>query len=253
METATEQTKTSSPEKKTEVSPHAVTPVASPVVAPVATPVVSPAAPSTVPLAIRGLAEILEQHADWLDSNGESGIQADFSRENLEGTDLIDARLQDALLNKTILKRADLMLADLRGASLLQANLKDANLLGTVFHQANLQAATLDGATGLLSRQLAGANLFRASLPTDTSPSEGLKYVRAVARKAGWFLVANLLVNALAWLRIFTTRDSQLLRNAPALPFFGLQADVPFIPFYLFGPVVILSLYVCFHLYLQRL
>jgi len=253
VETATEQTKTSALEKKADVSPHAVTPAASPVVAPVASPIVSPAAPSTVPLAIRGLAEILEQHGDWLDSNGESGIQADFSRENLEGTDLIDARLQDGLLNKTILKRADLMLADLRGASLLQANLKDANLLGTVFHQANLQAATLDGATGLLSRQLAGANLFRASLPADTSPSEGLKYVRAVARKAGWFLVASLLVNALAWLRIFTTRDSQLLGNAPALPFFGLQADVPFIPFYLFGPVVILSLYVCFHLYLQRL
>jgi uncharacterized protein YjbI with pentapeptide repeats len=80
-----------------------------------------------------------------------------------------------------------------------------------------------------------------------------LKYVRQVASRAGWYLIAILLVNALAWLRIFTTRDPQLLRNAPAVPFFGLQADVPFVAFYLFGPVVILSLYVCFHLYLQRL
>ena len=205
------------------------------------------------PLFIRGLSEILEQHGDWLESNGGTGIQADLSRENLEGADLIDARLQDAILNKTNLKRADLMLADLRGASLLQTNLKDANLLGTVFHQSNLQAATLDGATGLLSRQLAGANLFGAVLPADTSPSEGLKYVKAVANKAAWFLIAIMLVNAFAWLRIFTTRDPQLLRNAPALPFFGLQADVPFVPFFLFGPVVILSLYVCFHLYMQRL
>jgi uncharacterized protein YjbI with pentapeptide repeats len=218
------------------------------------TPVAEPlAGPPTRPLVIRGLTEILEQHGDWLDSNGESGIQADFSRENLEDADLIDARLQDALLNKTILKRADLMLADFRGASLLQANLKDTNLLGTGFHQANLQAATLEGATGLLNRQLAGANLFGAILPADTSPSEGLKYVGQVATRAGLFLVAILLVNALAWLRIFTTKDSQLLRNAPALPFFGLQADVPFVPFYLFGPVVILCLYICFHLYLQRL
>jgi len=209
--------------------------------------------PLASPIVFRGLNEILEQHGDWLDSNGAAGIQADFSRENLEHADLIDARLQEALLNKTNLKRADLMLADLRGASLLQANLNDANLLGTVFHQANLQAATLDGATGLLNRQLAGANLFGAVLPADTSPSEGLKFVRAVANKAGWFLVATLLINALAWMRIFTTRDPQLLRNAPAFPFFGLQADVPFVPFYLFGPVVILSLYVSFHLYLQRL
>jgi uncharacterized protein YjbI with pentapeptide repeats len=205
------------------------------------------------PIVFRGLPEMLEQHGDWLDSDGAAGIQADFSRENLDKADLIDARLQEALLNKTSLQRADLMLADLRGATLLQANLKDANLLGTIFHQANLQAATLDGATGLLNRQLAGANLFSAVLPADTSPSEGLRFVKAVASKAGWFLVATLLISALAWIRIFTTRDSQLLSNAPAFPFFGLQADVPFVPFYLFGPVVILSLYVCFHLYLQRL
>jgi uncharacterized protein YjbI with pentapeptide repeats len=205
------------------------------------------------PIVFRGLTEILEQHGSWLDSQGATGTQADLSRENLENSDLIDARLQEALLNKINLQRADLMLADMRGASLLQANLKDANLLGTVLHQANLQAATLEGATGLLNRQLAGANLFGAVLPTDTSPSEGLRFVKVVASKAGWFLVATLAINALAWIRIFTTRDAQLLRNAPALPFFGLQADVPFVPFYLFGPVIILSLYVSFHLYLQRL
>jgi uncharacterized protein YjbI with pentapeptide repeats len=249
VETAAEQANTSTTEKKEEpgILAGAIADIAGAIADKLADP------PLVRPLVIRGLGEILEQHADWLDSKGAVGIQADLSRENLEDADLIDARLQEALLNKTILKRADLMLADFRGASLLQANLKDANLLGTVFHQANLQAATLEGATGLLSRQLAGANLFSAVLPADTSPSEGLKYVRAVANKAGCFLVAMLLVNALAWLRIFTTRDPQLLRNGPALPFFGLQADVPFVPFYLFGPVVILSLYVCFHLYLQRL
>jgi uncharacterized protein YjbI with pentapeptide repeats len=264
VETAAEQVDTSTSEKKESVSPPAA-PSAAPTSLPAALPTLPTALPTAIapalplavpppaPLAIRGLTEILELHADWLDSKGETGIQADFSRANLEGADLIDARLQDAMLNKTILKRADLMLADLRGASLLQANLKEANLLGTVFHQANLQAASLDGATGLLSRQLARANLFGAILPIDTSPSAGLKYVKEVARKAGLFLVATLLVNALAWLRIFTTRDPQLLRNAPAFPFLGLQAEVPFVPFYLFGPVVILSLYVCFHLYLQRL
>jgi uncharacterized protein YjbI with pentapeptide repeats len=205
------------------------------------------------PFASRGLAEILKRHVDWLDSNGDAGIQADFSRENLEDADLIDARLQGAILNKTDLKRADLMLADLRGASLLQANLKDANLLGTAFHQANLQAARLDGATGLLGRQLAGANLFGAVLPAEISPLAGLKNVRELAYRAGWFLGSLLMLNALAWLRIFTTRDSQILTNAAALPFFPLQTGLPFIPFYLFGPVVILSVYICFHLHLQHL
>jgi len=205
------------------------------------------------PIASRELAEILAQHREWLDSNGDAGTQADFSRENLEGVDLIDGRLQGAILISTNLKRADLMLADLRGASLLQANLKDANLLGTVFHQANLQAARLDGATGLLSRHLAGANLFGAVLPEETSPLAGLKNVMGVAYRAGWFLCSILLLNALAWLRIFTTRDSQIIKNAAALPFAPLQVELSFIPFYLFGPVVILSVYICFHLYLQHL
>src|SRR6267154_1858671 len=210
METAAEQAKPSITEVKEEVRTLAGA-LAGALSDTLADPLA--ANPLASPIVFRGLNEILEQHGDWLDSNGAAGIQADFSRENLEHADLI----------------------------------------GTVFHQANLQAATLDGATGLLNRQLAGSNLFGAVLPADTSPSEGLKFVRAVASKAGWFLVATLLINALAWMRIFTTRDPQLLRNAPAFPFFGLQADVPFVPFYLFGPVVILSLYVSFHLYLQRL
>jgi uncharacterized protein YjbI with pentapeptide repeats len=212
---------------------------------------VEPIAP--VPSNPRGLAEILEQHADWLDSTGEIGIQANLSRENLDGADLIDARLQDAILNKTSLQRADLMLADLRGASLLQANLQETNLLGTQFQQANLQAANLKQATGLVGTQFAGANLFGAVLPGDTSPLEGLKNIGQAAGRAGWLLAALLALHALVCLRIVTTRDAQLLNNSPALPFLGLQADIPFVPFYLFGPVLTLGLYVCFHLYMQGL
>lgn len=209
--------------------------------------------PHVPPVARRGLAEILEQHGDWLDSAGAEGIQADLSRENLEDAELIDARLRDALLNKTNLRRADLMLADFRGASLLQADLRDTSLLGTQFQCANLQAAVFTGATGLQSSQLAGANLFGAVLPETNAPADGLKYVRQMVTRVAWLLFALMSLNSLVWLRIFTTRDSRLLTNGPALPFLGLQTEVPFIPFYLFGPVVMLGLYVCFHLYVQHL
>src|SRR3984885_4571396 len=201
----------------------------------------------------RDMREILEHHVLWLDSAGESGNRADLSGENLAYADLVDARLADALFHKALLKGADLTLADLSGAALLQANLAEANLLGTQFQQANLQAADLQGSTGLLSPQLAGANLFGTSLPESVSPSEGLKLARETARQAGWMMLLTLLVNALVWLRIFTTLDSQLVKNSSALPFSALQTAVPFVPFYLFGPVVILSLYLCFHLYMQRL
>jgi uncharacterized protein YjbI with pentapeptide repeats len=223
--------------------------------APAPTPVsaLAPEGERKVALHTLGISKILERHRDWLDSHGETGVQADFSRENLEGADLIDARLQNALLNKTNLKRSELILADLRGASLLQADLREANLLGTQFQCADLQAATLKDSTGLVSAQLAGANLLGATLPDAISPLAEMKNVSQVAMRAAWLLAAQAALNIVVCLRIFTTRDAQLLKNAPALPFFGLQADLPFIPFYLFGPVVILCLYVWFHLYFQRL
>jgi len=204
-------------------------------------------------LTAKDLEDVLEKHAIWLDSAGETGARADFSRRNLACADMVDVRLQDALLNKTILKGADLTLADLRGADLLQANLSEANLLGTQFQQANLQAADLRGATGLLSRQLAGANLFGASIPEAISVLDGLKAVREVATRAAWLLVFTLLFDGLVWVRIFTTPDSQLVKNSSAVPFSILPTVLPFVPFYLFGPVLILVLYLCFHLYMQRL
>ena len=199
------------------------------------------------------LPEILVNHGVWLDSGGEIGIRADFSGKNLTHVDLVDARLPDALLQKANLKGADLTLSDLSGATLVQANLAETILLGTQLQQASLQAADLRGATGLLSPQLAGTNLFGATLPESISPIEGLRLVNDTATKGGWFLALTLLLNGLMWLRILTTPDSQLVKNSSALPISGQQALLPFIPFYLFGPVVILCLYLCFHLYMQRL
>ena len=201
----------------------------------------------------KDLREAVENHGVWLDSSGEAGIRADFSGKNLEYADLVDTRLPDAFLHKTILKGADLTLTDLRGATLVQANLAEATLLATQLQQSNLQAADMHGATGLLSPQLAGTNLFGAVLPESISPLEGLKLVRDVARKAGWLMCLTLLLDGLVGLRIFTTPDSQLVKNSSALPLSWLQTTLPFIPFYLFGPVVILSLYLCFHLHMQRL
>src|SRR5580692_5623991 len=77
------------------------------------------------------LAEILEQHREWLVSNGHIGKQADLSGVSLEGADLTNASLRGAFLDRSILKGADLFLADFQGASLRQADLRDTGLLGT--------------------------------------------------------------------------------------------------------------------------
>lgn len=195
---------------------------------------------------------ILEQHRDWLKSNGRRGRQADLSRLNLEGADLTDTNLQGALLNGTVLKGADLLLTDLQGASLMQANLAGANLLGARLRDANLQGATLEGATGLLAAELAGTNLTFAKLPAEVAAAEDLKYVRRRGRHAKWLISALMLLNALACWRIITVSDTQILRNAALLPFPVLRNGVPLAEFFLLCPLVIGALYLWLHMYLQR-
>jgi uncharacterized protein YjbI with pentapeptide repeats len=195
---------------------------------------------------------ILEQHGDWVKSNGRSGQRADLSRLNLEGADLTDTNLQGALLNETVLKGADLLLTDLQGASLLQSNLAGANMLGARLREANLQGATLEGATGLLAAELAGTNLTFAKLPAEVAAAEDLKYVKRRGRHAKWLITALMLINALGCWRIVTVSDTQILRNAALLPFPVLRNGVPLAEFFLLCPVLLGALYLWLHVYLQR-
>src|SRR5438309_2617794 len=196
---------------------------------------------------------LLEQHRDWLKSNGKTGRQADLSRLRLEGADLTDTNLRNALLNEAVLRGADLLLTDLQGATLLQANLEGANLLGAQLREANLQGAILEGATGLLAAELAGTNLTFAKLPAEVATAQDLKYVSQRGRHAKWLISALLLLNALACWRILTFSDAQILRNAALLPFPMLRNAVPLAQFFLLCPVVIGALYLWVGVYLQRL
>jgi pentapeptide repeat protein len=195
---------------------------------------------------------VLEQHRDWVKSQGQTGRQADLSRLNLEGADLTDTNLRNALLNEAVLKGADLLLTDLQGASLLQANLQGANLLGARLREANLQGASLEGATGLLAAELAGTNLTFAKLPAEVATAEDLKYISRRGRHAQWLISALLLLNALACWRILSVSDAQILRNVSLLPLPVLRNGVPLVQFFLLSPVLIGALYLWLHVYLQR-
>lgn len=69
------------------------------------------------------LDKILEEHKEWLRTDGESGKRADLRYANLRCADL---------------RSADLRSADLRGANLRGADLTDANLRGADLRGANL-------------------------------------------------------------------------------------------------------------------
>jgi len=125
------------------------------------------------------LAEVLDQHRQWIETGGESGAKADLSGVNLSKADLTGVNLQGAHMHRTNLTSADLSMANLRGASLVQADMRDTNLLGTELRGANLMGANLYGAEGVWVGRLGGTNLFDAILPETVAAFDSSK---AIAR-----------------------------------------------------------------------
>ena len=199
------------------------------------------------------LTKILERHRKWIESNGTEGERADLSLAHLEGFDLTGANLRGAHLYRTNLKGADLFMTELHGACLARANLQETNLLGTQLCEANLQGANLESATGLLAGQLAGTDLLGAVLPPLLSDPERLRDIHRQFKKTIGISIAMLGVCALAWWRIVTTTDLQILKRSSALPFDRIGNVLPMTEFYLVAPLALLGFYIFFHCYLQHL
>ncbi|MDB9529194.1 pentapeptide repeat-containing protein [Oscillatoria sp. CS-180] len=72
--------------------------------------------------------------------------QADLQESNLKGADLSYAELNEANLSQANLRGADLSYASLSGADLSGANLRGSMLIGTDLRQATLTDADFHGA-----------------------------------------------------------------------------------------------------------
>ncbi len=198
------------------------------------------------------LLAVVEDHRTWLETHGEEGARLDLSRASLAGAELTGANLQRAILQKTDLRGADLTLVDLRGASLIEADLRGANLLGAELRAADLKGARLEGATGLWLGRLAATDLAGASLPHPFDSLEGAPLV-AQACKTPWNLLLIVLFACLfSWAVILGANDLQVLTDSPALPF-PFLTSTRLIGFFRGMPLILLALYVAFHLSLQRL
>lgn len=188
---------------------------------------------------------------------------ADLQGSDLSQTNLTKAILQDANIRMSTLKKsnlqgaklqkANLSDASLQGANLAQADLNNAKLLNTTLREANLQDANLIGVTGLLSDQLAGTNLSGTRLPENIAKFDDLKRVSEVGETASKLFVSMLLGCVYAWLSIATTIDAKLLTNSASSPLPIIQTPVPIAGFYWAGPIILLAIYVWFHLYLQEM
>ena len=116
--------------------------------------------------------QIIEQHALWLDTNGEEGSRANLTRANLYGVSLTHVNLSRANLYGANLTQANLTQANLDGVNLYGANLAGVNLEG-----ANLYGANLDWAN-LTRANLTHANLTHAKLTHTNLTSTNLDYAK---------------------------------------------------------------------------
>lgn len=200
--------------------------------------------------------EKLASHKEWVESQGRAGQMGDMSRAELEGAELVGVNLRFADFHDANLKSADLLLADLRDACMMRANLEEACLVGANLEGANLESADLETAMGLVSRQLAGANLRAASLPQQIQEFPALREYARASRTGIWFFGATMILNFISWLMIWKTKDVQLIADSSVLPFLrspSASAALPTRELYLIAPALLFGIYLVFQYHLQRL
>jgi uncharacterized protein YjbI with pentapeptide repeats len=207
----------------------------------------------TIGISLIDLAEILDQHKQWVESGGKNGARANLCGVNLAKADLTGVNLQGAHLHRVNLAGADLSMANLRGASLVRSNLQNANLLGTELRGANLMGANVYGADGLWFGRLGGTNLFDAVLPESISAVDSSKAISDATKVARWFYFLTVGLSLLCCVLMIYTTDVRLLLNSSALPFPKLGNLLPTTGLFLGGPIVLLILSLRFHFLLLRL
>lgn len=188
-----------------------------------------------------------------MESDGKEGERADLSCYDLRGQDLRGVNLQRAELSRANLQGVDLYKTDLSEANLEEAILTEAKLHDTKLRGAKLQNVDLRDAKGLLGEQLGGANASKAELPQNIHRFEGLVTVEEASRNARKLFFSMLLGCVYSWLAIATTTDVRLITNSASSPLPIIQTPIPIVGFYWAAPLLLLSIYLYFLLYLQRL
>ena len=189
--------------------------------------------------------------------------KANLYKANLQDANLKEVNLQEALLAGANLQKAKLYQADLQKTALVGANLKEAtlvlanlqkaDLLGANLQDANLQDANLEDVNGLQVQQLRGANVSNAKLPEDVAKFEGLDIIKDASQIARKLFFSILAVCVYAWLTIGTTEHVNLFVKTTSFQLPIIGTTIPIVSFYWMTPLILLALYIYFHMQLQRL
>jgi len=166
--------------------------------------------------------QMLAAHRTWLESRGREG------------------------------SRLELYFADLNNADLHLANLRGACLWETTLSRADLRDADLTETEGILPKSLAGANLSGAKVDDDLKKFRALNTVEKASRYARKIFFLLLIIMVYTWLTLASVSDATLLSNLDALrlPFAGVT--IPATIFFGAVPIILLLLFLYFHLVQQR-
>ena len=185
--------------------------------------------------------------------NKSNFVKAECFDCSFDCTFILDAELSNSTFEKCRFTKARLDGSDLRNSEFSQCNFEEASLLRAKLNESNFQDSNFEKVTGLLGSQLAGANVSGANIPEDIRKFEGLTQVEEISKKAGKLFILMLVGCLYSWLTLVTTTDSQLFLNSAKYPLPIIQTNISITPFFYAAPLILLGIYIWFHLYLQRL
>ena len=199
------------------------------------------------------LGQIVIGHQEWLNTNKKRGAQAQIDGYDFAYLDLTNVNLPQALLKESDFKGANLTGATFRGAELRGARFFQADLLKVNFRDADLTDADLSGAKNLTASQLGGANLTNAKLPEVLGKFEDLSNIAEASKNAAHVFITMLAACVLSWLTVASTTDVGLITNTPTSTLPVIGTVLPIVGFYVAAPILLLAVYVYFHITLARL
>ncbi len=166
---------------------------------------------------------------------------------HLDGLNLVGCNLAGLNLRAANLEGSDLTNADLTGS-----DLSNARLLGAMFRGASLRNTNLEGCA-LAAYQLAGADVSSSRLPAGIDVAQQLKVVEDASKNCRTLFLGVLGACFFTFLTIGQTQDADLLFGGGASPLPFVGTEIPTVGFYYITPVVLFSLFLYLHLYLQHL
>jgi Pentapeptide repeats (8 copies) len=182
------------------------------------------AAPGLRSISSDELKTILQNHNEYLSSHGKSGKRADLKFTDLQGYDL-------------------------NGAHLEGADLTGANLGRTSFRNAFMKDANLTSVKSLIAKELAGADVCCTVLPGPIAEFVQLENIAEASKNAT--VVFFSMLSACLYCLIALGNMMSTTKDGVKLPV--LDATIIMPAFHIIGSVVLISIFLYFHLQLLRL